>query len=136
LDHFQLTKGRTDLRDFLWQRWHNHIKALAEAKVGTVDVGVVTALYVVQPDSRGLWGIDVEISRTLKPPLACSTFRADSLVRFPISKPDEDYPSQTLGPHLPDGKLPKTLLSESDVKEPRYYKIILVANGKALGDSI
>jgi hypothetical protein len=136
LEHFQLTKGRTDLRDFLWQHWHRHIKAIAEARVGTVDVGVVTVLYIVQPNSQGLWGIDVEIGRHLKPPLDCSTFHADSLVRLPIHRPDEDYPSQTLGPYLPDGSLPKNLLAESDGRGPKYYKVILLVNGKSAGDSI
>lgn len=135
LEHFQLTKGRTDLRDFLWKHWHNHIKGVAEAKVGTVDAGTVTALYVVQPDSQGQWGIDVELGRPLQRP-PCSAFHADSLVRFPIRKPDEDYPSQTLGPYLPDGKLPKTHLADSEVKDPKYYKLILVEDGKAVGDTI
>ena len=90
-----------------WKHWHGHIKGVAEAKVGTVDVGTVTALYVVQPDSQGQWGINAEYGRPMPQPLACSAFHADSLVRFPIRKPDEDYPSQTLGPYLPDGKLPK-----------------------------
>ena len=53
LEHFQLTKARTDLSEFLWTLWHNHIKGVAEAKVGTIDAGTVTALYVVQPDSQG-----------------------------------------------------------------------------------
>jgi hypothetical protein len=51
LEHFHLTKGRTDLREFLWTHWHNHIKGVAEAKVGAVDAGIVTALYVVRPDA-------------------------------------------------------------------------------------
>ena len=50
---FILTKGRTDLREFLWQHWHGHSKGIAEASVGTVDAGRVTALYVVQPDAQG-----------------------------------------------------------------------------------
>jgi len=135
LEHFQLTKGRTDLRDFLWNHWHNHIKGIAEAKAGTVDAGTVTVLYVIQPDSQGRWGIDVELGRPLQPP-PCSAFHVDSLVRFPIRKPDEDYPSQTLGPYLPHGKLPETRLAESDVKDSRYWKLILVENGKAVGDTI
>ncbi len=135
LAHFQLTKGRTDLREFLWNHWHNHIKGVAEARVGTVDAGTVTALYVVQPDSQGQWGIDVELGRPLQAP-PCSAFHADSLFRFPIRKPAEDYPSQTLGPYLPDGTLPKTHLADSEVKDPKYYKLILVENGKAVGDTI
>jgi hypothetical protein len=119
LEHFHLTKGRTDLRDFLWKHWHNRTRGVAEAKVGTVDAGIVTALYVVQPDSQGKWGIDVELGRPLQPP-PCSAFRADSLVRFPIRKPDEDYPSQTFGPYLPDGALPTTLLPDSEDKAPKY----------------
>ena len=57
LEHFTLTKGRTDLREFLWKHWHNHIRGVAEAKVGTVDAGIVTELYIVQPDGEGVWGI-------------------------------------------------------------------------------
>jgi hypothetical protein len=136
LEHFHLTKDRTDLRDFLWKHWHGHIRGVAEAKVGTVDVGTVTALYVVQPDSQGQWGIDVELGRPMSPPLACSAFHADSVVRLPIRKPDEDYPFQTLGPYLPDGKLPRTLLTDSEIKDPKYYKLILVEDGKAVGDTI
>jgi hypothetical protein len=125
LEHFQLTKGRTDLRDFLWKHWHNHIKGVAEAKVGTVDAGTVTVLYVVQSDSQGQWGIDIELRRPLQPP-PCSAFHADSLFRFPIRKPDEDYPSQTLGPYLPDGKLPETGLADSEFKDPKYCELIIV----------
>jgi hypothetical protein len=65
LEHFKLTKGRTDLRDFLWSHWHNHVKGVAEARAGTVDAGTVTLLYVVHPDSQGQWGIDVEVGRPL-----------------------------------------------------------------------
>jgi len=135
LEHFQLTKGRTELRAFLWKHWHDHIKGVAEARVGTVDAGTITALYVVQPDSRGDWGIDVELGRPLQPP-PCSAFHVDLLVRYPIRKPDEDYPSQTLGPYLPDGKLPQTRLADSEAKDSKYYKLILVKNGKAIGDTI
>ena len=39
LDHFRLTKGRTELRDFLWKHWHDHKLGVAEARVGTVDRG-------------------------------------------------------------------------------------------------
>jgi len=95
LDHFRLTKGRTDLREFLWTHWHDHKKGVAEAKAGTADRGTVKILYMIQPDAKGYWGIDVEIDRPLDPP--CVTFHADSLVLVPIAKPDEDYASQTLG---------------------------------------
>jgi hypothetical protein len=63
LEHFQLTKGRTELRDFLWNHWHKHIKGSAEASAGTVDAGTVTVLYVVQPNAQGQWGINVELGR-------------------------------------------------------------------------
>jgi len=95
LDHFRLTKGRTDLREFLWTHWHDHKKGVAEARAGTVDRGTVKVLYLIQPDARGQWGIDVELDRPMDPP--CVAFHADSLVRTPIAKPNEDYPSQTLG---------------------------------------
>jgi hypothetical protein len=136
LERFQLTKGRTDLREFLWKHWHNHIKGVAEAKVGTVDAGIVTALYVIQPDAKGQWGIDVELGRRVQPP-PCSAFHADSLVRVPIRKPDEDYPSQTLGPYSPDGTVPKNArMPDSEVKDAKYYTVILIANEKGTGDTI
>lgn len=135
LEHFQLTKGRTELRDFLWNHWHKHIKGIAEARAGTVDAGTLTLLYVVQPDSQGRWGINVELGRPVQPP-SCSAFHVDSLVRFPIRKSNEDYPSQTLGPYLPDGKLPETRLADSEVKDSKYWKLIFVANGKSVGDTI
>ncbi len=59
LEHFRLTKGRTDLREFLWKHWHSKIKGIAEARVGTVNVGTVKVLYLIQPDEQGRWGIDV-----------------------------------------------------------------------------
>jgi hypothetical protein len=135
LGHFQLTNGRTDLREFLWTHWHDHIKGIAEAKIGTIDAGTVTALYVVQPDSQGHWGIDVELGRPLQPP-PCSAFHAESLIRYPILKPDEGYPSQTLGPYFPHGNLPKTRLPDSEVKDSKYWKLILVKNEKRAGDTI
>jgi hypothetical protein len=135
LEHFHLTNGRTDLRDFLWNHWHNHIKGVAVARVGTIDAGTVTVLYVLRPDSQGRWGIDVEIGRPRQPP-PCSAFHVDGLVRFPVRKPDEDYPSQTLGPYLPHGMLPQTRLADSDVKDAKYWKLILVENGKSVGDTI
>ena len=58
LDHFRLTKGRTDLREFLWKHWHNHERGIAEAEARTVDRGTVRVLYIIQPDLQGRWGID------------------------------------------------------------------------------
>src|SRR5579864_6524967 len=103
LDHFHLTKGRTDLREFLWKHWYGHVNGMAEARVGTVNRGTVKVLYVIHPDKQGRWGIDVELDRPMDPP--CVAFRADSLVRLPIHNPDEDYPSQTIGLWPPD-KIP------------------------------
>lgn len=120
----------------LWKHWHNHIKGVAEAKVGTVDAGIVAALYVIQPDAKGQWGIDVELGRPVQPP-PCSAFHADSLVRVPIRKPDEDYPSQTLGPYWPDRTVPqKARMPDSEVKEAKYYTVILMANEKGIGHTI
>ena len=136
LEHFTLTKGRTDLRDFLWKHWHNHIKGVALAKVGTVDAGTVTVLYVIQPDAEGVWGIDVDLGRPTQPP-PCSAFHADSLVRIPIRKPDEDYPSQTLGPYWPDRTVPKEVrMQDDEVKDAKYFTVILMANERAIGDTI
>ena len=133
LDHFRLTKGRTDLREFLWTHWHDHKKAVAEVRAGTVDRGTVKVLYMIQPDAKGQWGIDVELDRPMDPP--CVAFHAGSLVRVPIAKPDEDYPSQTLGLWPPD-KLPQRLLSDSDVKDAKLFRIILVRENKPVSDEI
>jgi hypothetical protein len=133
LDHFKLTKGRMDLREFLWKHWRDRVTGMAEAKVGTIDAGTVTALYVVRPDENGNWGIDVELDRPLQPP--CSAFRADSMVRLPIAKPDEDYPSQTLGFWPPD-ELPKKRVDDRDEIGPKFYQVQLVEAGKPAGDPI
>ena len=133
LDHFRLTKGRTDLREFLWTHWHDRKKGIAEARVGTVDRGIVTVLYLIQPDSKGRWGIDVELDRPMDPP--CQVFRADSLVRVPTAKPAEDYPSQTLNSWPPD-KLPQGALSDSDVTDAKLYRVILVREHKRISDEI
>jgi hypothetical protein len=133
LEHFRLTKGRTDLREFLWTHWHEHKKGVAEARVGTVDAGIVKVLFAIHPDAKGHWGIDVEADRPADPP--CTAFRADSLARMPIAKPDEEYPYQTLGLWPPD-KLPKELLSDSDVKDAKLYRVILVRENKPAGDPI
>ena len=133
LDHFRLTKGRTDLREFLWAHWHEHKKGVAEARAGTVDRGTVKVLYLIQPDAKGQWGIDVELDRPMDPP--CVAFHADSLVRVRIAKPDEDYPSQTLGLWPPD-KLPQGVLSDSEVKDAKFYRVILVRDSKPLSDEI
>jgi hypothetical protein len=53
LEHFRLTKGRTDLREFLWKHWHSKTKGIAEASTGTVDSGTVRVLYLIQPDPQG-----------------------------------------------------------------------------------
>jgi hypothetical protein len=134
LDHFRLTKGRTDLREFLWRHWHKKTRGIAEAKVGTIDAGLVTAIYIVEPDSTGNLGIDVEIQRPIQPP-PCDTFHADSLVRLPIQKPDEDYPSQTLGFWPPD-KLPAKRLPDTVEKDAKYYQVQLALKGKPVGDTI
>jgi hypothetical protein len=66
---------------------------------------------------------------------ASTTGKSDRhFTEIPIRRPDEDHPSQTLGPYLPDGTLPTTLLPDSEDKDPKYYKLILVENGKAAGD--
>jgi hypothetical protein len=133
LDHFRLTKGRTDLREFLWKHWHGHIKAVAEANAGTVDRGVVKLLYVIQPDSQGRWGIDVEVDRPMDPP--CVALRADSLVRLPIPNPDEDYPSQTIG-LWPPGKISAKRLADSEAADSKSYRVVLVLNDKPVADAI
>lgn len=133
LDHFRLTKGRTDLREFLWQHWHSHKKAIAEANVQTVDRGIVKELYVVRPDSQGHWGIDGELDRPTDPP--CVTFHADALVRVPIDDPGNDYPSQTLGPWPKDG-IPKKRLGDSEVRDSKSYRVVLVRSNKPISDAI
>ena len=129
LDHFRLTKGRTDLREFLWQHWHGQKKGVAEARVRTVDRGTVRVLYLVQPDAEGRWGVEVEINRPADPP--CLSFYADALVRVPIAKPDEDYPSQTSGLWAVD-KLPANRVADSDDVESKFYRLMLVRNNKPL----
>jgi hypothetical protein len=134
LDHFRLTAGRTDLREFLWKHWHEQKKGVAEAKVGTVDRGTVRELYLVQPDTQGHWSIDVELDRPMDPP--CIAFHADSLVRVPIANPQEDYPSQTLGFWPPD-KIPPKRLADSDIVDAKLYRIVLVRNNRpASSDAI
>jgi hypothetical protein len=133
LDHFRLTKGRTELREFLWKHWRDHIRAVAEAKVGTVDRGIVKVLYVIQPDSQGRWGIDLEVDRPMDPP--CVAVRADSLVRLPIHNPDEDYPSQTIGLWPPD-KTPLKRFADTDAVDSKLYRVVLVLNDKPLSDAI
>ena len=118
LEHFKMTKDRRDLRSFLWSHWHGHTKGIAEAH------------------AKGSWGIDVEIHRPVQPP-PCSVFHADSLVRIPIGKPDEDYPAQTLGPYFPDRRIPaKSRLEDSDARDAKYFWIVLVANEETIGGSI
>jgi hypothetical protein len=133
LEHFRLTKGRMDLREFLWKHWHDGVKGVAEARVGTIDAGTVTAIYVVQPDAQGKWGIDVEIDRPRQ--TSCLSFHAHSLIRIPIRKPDEDYPSQTVEIWPPD-KVPKERLADSKVEGAKFWRIVLVTNEKAVGDTI
>lgn len=107
---------------------------VAEAKIGTIDAGTVTALYIVRPDQAGNWGIDVELDRPMQPP-PCSTFHADSMVRLPIAKPDEDYPSQTMGFWPPD-ELPKKRVDDNADIGPKFYQIQLVNAGKPIGDTV
>lgn len=133
LDHFRLTRGRTNLRQFLWKHWHDHQRGVAEARVGTVDAGTVRELYVIQPNAQGQWGIDVELDRPMHPP--CATFHADSLVRVPIPKPGEDYPSQTISVWPPD-KVPEKRLVNSELKDAKFYRVVLVENERAVGDTI
>lgn len=90
-------------------------------------------LYIVQLDAKAQWGIDVEIDRPMDPP--CVAFHADSLVRVSVGKPDEDYPSQTLDRWPPD-KIPQTRLADSEVKDPKLYRVILVKENKPVTDEI
>jgi hypothetical protein len=133
LDHFKLTQGRINLREFLWKHWSGRLAGVAEARVGTIDAGTVTALYIVRQNAKGDWGIDVALDRPLQHP--CTAFHADSLVRLPIDKPDEDYPSQTLG-YWPSDKLPKKRVPKADGRSPKFYKVQLVEDGKPSGDPI
>lgn len=128
LDHFRLTKGRTELREFMWKHWHHHLRGIAEARVRTVDRGTVKVLFLIQPDAHGSWGIEVELDRPMDPP--CVTFHVDSLVRVPIANPDEDYPSQTLGSWPPD-KIPPNRLADFAVVDPKRYRVVLVRDGKS-----
>jgi hypothetical protein len=132
LDHFRLTKGRTGLREFLWKHWHGHKKGVAEAKIGTVDRGTVKVLYLVKPDTQGIWSIDVELDRPMDPP--CVTLHADSLVRLLIANPKDDL-SQTRG-LWPSDQIPPKRLADSDMADPKFYQIVLVRNNKPIDDTI
>ncbi len=125
LGHFRLTTGRTDLREFLWKHWHEHKKGVGEAEVETVDRGTVKVLYLVQPDAQGLWGIDVELDRPMDPP--CVAYHADSLVRLRIHDPG-DAASQTAG--LWPYKVPRKRLKDSEVRDSKMYRVVLVRNNK------
>jgi hypothetical protein len=133
LDHFRLTTGRTDLREFLWKHWHEHRKGVAEANIGTVDRGIVKVLYLIHPDVQGLWGIDVELDRPMDPP--CVAFHADSLVRVPITNPKEDYPSQTVG-LWPADEIPPNRLADSAAVNSKLFRVVLVRNHKPVNDAI
>jgi hypothetical protein len=66
-----------------------------------------------------------------------TSFLVRPLVRVPIRKPDEDYPSQTLGPYWPDRKVPKNVrMPDEEVKDAKYYTVILMENERAIGDTI
>jgi hypothetical protein len=93
----------------------------------------VKVLYVVQPDAQGRWGIEVEFDRPTDPP--CSSFHADSLVRVRIANPDQDYPSQTLG-IWPEVDIRANRLADSDVVNPKLYRVVLLRNGKIAPDAI
>jgi hypothetical protein len=100
---------------------------VAEARLRTADAGVVKTLYVVQPDAQGHWGIDVELDRPLRPP--CVSFHADLLVRVPFAKRDGESVR-------PPDKLPENPIADSEVKKANSYRVVLVRNGKAVGDAI
>ena len=111
-------------------------------------------MYVIQPDAKGQWGIEIELDRPARDipgvrkdttgngvrqvePPTCSAFHADAIVRVSIRKPEEDYPSQTLGPYWPDRTVPKSVrMPDSEVKHGKYYTVILIANEKGLGGTI
>jgi len=130
IDHFKFNKDRTDLRAFLWKHWHNHIAAVAEARIKTIDAGTPTALYIIQPDAKGTWGIDFEIYSPMNPPMypRCARFHADSMIRVPIQDPGNDN-YQTLG-YYPNDKLPKALVPDSADIDPRDYWIVLAKSGE------
>ncbi|HUK54554.1 MAG TPA: hypothetical protein VL099_14805, partial [Candidatus Binatia bacterium] len=90
--------------------------------------GTVRALYVVQPDPQGRWGINVEIDRPMEPP--CTAFFADGLVRVPIANPGDDH-LQTAG-LWPLDKLPPNLLADSGVVDSKLYRLMFVRNSKPL----
>jgi hypothetical protein len=135
LDDLNLTKGRSDLREFLWKHWHDHKKGVAEAQFPTIDAGISKVLYLVQPDAQGNWGIDVGRSDRPFPP--CVTSRADSLVRLPIDDPMENYPSrkQTVG-DWPRDEIPKKRLADSEVKDSKLYRVVLTRDNKRVDDAI
>lgn len=134
LDHARLTKGRTDLREFLWSHWHGHKKGVAEADTATIDRGTVKVLYVIHPDASGHWGIDVELDRPMDQP--CVSFHVDSLARITIVRPEEDYPSQTIAGYWPPGRIPSKRLAESVITDAKFYRVVLVRGNKAIGDVI
>lgn len=129
----KLTVGRLELREFLWKHWHERTRAFAEVNAGTIDAGVVKALYVIQPDPQGKWGIDVELDGPKQPP--CRAFHADYPIRVPIKDPNEDYPSQT-GDTWPDDKIPNNRLPDSAVKDPKLFRVMLIRGPGPAGDPI
>jgi hypothetical protein len=129
-DYFKMDRDRTNLREFLWTHWKGHTKGIARVRVSTVDEGAITELYVVQPDTKGRWGIDVERDNPYswnlqaKPYPPCWDWHVDSLVRISIGNP-----RQASDPDFPDGKIPEKMrLADSDVREAKDYLVVLLIN--------
>lgn len=132
LDHFQLNKDRTDLREFLWKHWHDHVAGIADTKERNLDAGMPRELFIVQPDARGVWGVDIELKLPEIP--QCVSFHADSLVRVPISQPDNDT-YQTLGPNS-DETLPNSRVPDAATLAGKFYWVILLANSSVIANAI
>ena len=54
-----------EVRDFLWQHWHQHrlgyVVVISYTKEGEPN----TASYFIEPDSRGIWRVAIEVKRLL-----------------------------------------------------------------------
>jgi hypothetical protein len=85
------------------------------------------AITLIDPGSVGVIGIYRQL--TVCPALCAITALTSAPFGRTVREPLPIY--------LPDGVVPPEVrLPDSEAKEPKYYKIVLMADGKATGDDI
>ncbi len=112
----EIISKQAEMRKFIWEHWINHKLAMITAKYCTSEGDQTTKIYLIEPNIKGKWNINIFIQHDLS-----------SSVKDKIMKPKNEYISFTklFRMNIDEvGNISKDKLSDKVYINPHKYVLI------------